>query len=281
MLLGFSEAIAVCSKPIEEIVVKEEKQKMKRLRIIILLLLGMMAGAGLKAATNFQDESLNYVVSYKWGLIHKDAGEATLSLKNQGSNYVVTLTGKTKPWADKFYQVRDTLKGTIRKAGLRPLSYTRIAHEEGTYGHDEIKYSYNGDIVSGKATSTWINKKGNRKDKEKEFTASGPTYDMLSVFYFLRTINYSELTSGKTIEATLFSGSKVEKLTIRCVGEEKLKLRNKSEREAYHIKFNFTTEGKKKSSDDLDAWISTDPTHIPLQIVGSLPIGQVRCYYIP
>ncbi|MDE6077692.1 MAG: DUF3108 domain-containing protein, partial [Muribaculaceae bacterium] len=66
-----------------------------------------------------------------------------------------------------------------------------------------------------------------------------------------------------------------------CVGEEKLKLRNKTEREAYHIKFNFTTEGKKKSSDDLDAWISTDPKHIPLQIVGSLPIGQVRCYYLP
>ncbi len=253
---------------------------MKKLKILYFLLTAVFCCQLANAAT-FQDETLNYVVSYKWGLIHKDAGEATLSLKNKGSNYYVTLTGKTKPWADKFYQVRDTLKGTIKKAGLQPLSYTRIAHEEGTYGHDEITYTYKGDKVEGKATSTWINKKGKVKEKEKQFEATGPTYDMLSVFYFLRTINYDELTSGKTIDATLFSGSKVENLTIRCVGKEMLKLRNKTEREAYHIKFKFTTEGKKKSSEDLDAWISTDSSHIPLQIVGSLPIGQVRCYYIP
>ena len=104
---------------------------------------------------------------------------------------------------------------------------------------------------------------------------------MLSVFYFLRVIDYDKLTSGNVVKATMFSGSKVESLTIRCVGRETIKLRDKSKREAYHIKFKFTTEGKKKSSDDIDAWISTDSRHIPLQVVGSLPVGQVRCYYIP
>ncbi len=251
-----------------------------KLKIWSLLLLAIL-GFGTSKAADFPDESLNYVISYKWGLIHKDAGEATLSLKNKGEKFMVTLTGKTKPWADKFYQVRDTLKGTILKNGLKPLSYTKISHEDGTYGHDEILYTYSGNNVKGNATSTWVNKKGKRKDKEKTFEAQGPTFDMLSVFYFLRTIDFSELTSGKTITATLFSGSKVETLTIRGAGTEMLKLRNKTEREAYHIKFKFTTEGKKKSSDDLDAWISTDGQHIPLQIVGSLPIGQVRCYYIP
>ena len=245
------------------------------------MLLLATVGWSITAAASFQDESLNYVISYKWGLIHKDAGEATLSLRNEGNRFIVTLTGKTKPWADKFYQVRDTLKGTILKNGLKPISYTRLAHEDGTFGHDEIKYSYSGETVTGKATSTWINKKGTRKDKEKSFTSTGPTYDMLSVFFFMRTLNYDELTSGETVSATMFSGSKVESLSIRCVGKEKIKLRNKSEREAYHIKFKFTTEGKKKSSEDLDAWISTDAAHIPLQIVGSLPIGQVRCYYMP
>lgn len=248
---------------------------------ILSILVCAIVGICCVMASDFPDENLKYVISYKWGLIHKDAGEATLSLKNSGDKYMITLAGKTKPWADKIYQVRDTLKGTILKKGLLPLSYTKISHEDGTYGHDEIKYTYSGEEVKGSATSTWINKKGKRKDKEKTFTSVGPTYDMLSVFYFLRTINYSELTSGKTITATVFSGSKAETLTIRCVGTEMLKLRNKSEREAYHIKFKFTTEGKKKSSDDLDAWISTAEPHIPLQIIGSLPIGQVRCYYIP
>lgn len=238
-------------------------------------------GTAIGHAVTFNDESLNYVISYKWGLIHKDSGDATLSLRNQGDKFMVTLTGKTRPWADKFYQVRDTLKGVILKNGLKPQSYIKIAHEDGKYGRDEITYTYSGATVGGHSVRTRINKKGEVKRSEKDFTASGPTFDMLSVFYYLRTINYDELTSGQTLKSTLFSGSKVETLTIRCLGKEKLKLRNKTEREAYHIKFKFTTEGQKKSSDDLDAWISTDPSHIPLQIVGSLPLGQVKCYYIP
>lgn len=253
---------------------------MKNLRLVLFILATVFCCSVTKAVS-FNDESLHYVVSYKWGLIHKDAGEATLSLKNNGDRFMVTLVGKTKSWADKFYQVRDTLLGTIQKDGLKPLSYSKIAHEDGKYGRDDITYTYSGTTVGGHSVRTRINKKGEKSVREKDFTASGPTFDMLSVFYYLRTIDYASLVSGKTIEATLFSGSKVESLSIRCVGKEELKLRNKSVREAYHIKFKFTTEGKKKSSDDLDAWISTDPAHIPLQIVGSLPIGQVKCYYIP
>ena len=59
----------------------------------------------------------------------KDAGTATLSLKNIGDKYHVKLTGKTKSWADNFYQVRDTLTGTIAKNGLKPEEYSKIAHE--------------------------------------------------------------------------------------------------------------------------------------------------------
>lgn len=55
-------------------------------------------------------------------------------------------------------------------------------------------------------------------------------------------------------------------------------MRDKTEREAYHIKFNFTQDGGKKSSDDIDAWISTDSRHIPLYLVGKLPIGEIRVY---
>lgn len=253
---------------------------MKNIKSFLVILAVCLCCNLVKGAT-FADESLNYVVSYKWGLIHKDAGEATLSLKNKGNNFMVSLVAKSKPWADKFYQVRDTLLGTISKDGFKPMSYSKIAHEDGKYSRDDITYTYSGNNVGGHALRTKINKKGEKSVREKDFSASGPTFDMLSVFYFLRTLDYSSLISGDPIEATLFSGSKVETLTIRCVGKEELKLRNKSVREAYHIKFRFTTEGKKKSSDDLDAWISTDSAHIPLQIVGSLPIGQIKCYYVP
>jgi len=246
-----------------------------------ILVLVCLVGASSLSAAEFANEKLNYVISYKWGLIHKDAGTATLELSNHGAVYKIRLVGKTKPWADRFYQVRDTLLGTVRKNGFKPESYSKIAHEDGKYSRDDIIYSYAGSTVGGHAKRVKIDKKGNVSHSEKQLTATGVTFDMLSVFYFLRTIDYSRLASGNVVKASVFSGSKSEMLTIRCVGKETIKLRDKSRQEAYHIKFRFTTEGQKKSSDDINAWISADMRHIPLQVVGSLPVGQVKCYYIP
>lgn len=232
------------------------------------------------SAGTFKNENLHYVITYKWGIIHKDAGEATLSLRNNGDNYNLMLAAKTKPWADKFYQVRDTLKGTLRISDLKPLRYIKIAHEKGKYGLDDITYKYSGSTVTGICKRFKRNEKGEISESSKILTSSGPVYDMLSVFYYLRQINYSSLVPGKEIKATVFSGSKSETITIRNLGKERIQLRNGTHREAFHIQFNFTTDGKKKSSDDMDSWISTGSEHIPLYLVGKLPIGEVRVYYV-
>ncbi len=251
---------------------------MKKLSTILISFL-ILAFASNAFAKGFKDENLHYVITYKWGLIHKDAGDATLSLRNNGPNYEIIMAAKTKPWADRFYQVRDTLLGSIRIRDMKPLSYTKIAHEKGKYGKDAISYTYSDHKVSGYCKRYKKNKDGIISQSEKKLHASGPVYDMLSVFYYLRLINYGELQKGKAIRATVFSGSKAETITIKSLGKEIIKLRDNSKREAYHIQFNFTTGGKNKSSDDIDTWISTDSQHIPLYLVGQLPVGQVRVYF--
>ena len=230
-------------------------------------------------AYNFSNERLKYVISYKWGLIHKDAGEATLSLTTRGNFYDISLTAKTKPWADKLYQVRDTLKGTLQASTLRPLSYEKLTHEKGEYKRDVIEYTYTGNQTIGNA-KRYRNDKGKWKVTEKTFSATGPVFDMLSVFYYLRQLDFSSMSSAKTYTATIFSGKLKETIKIQILGKEKVKMKDKSEREAFRVKFNFTKEGGKKSSDDMNVWISTDSSHIPLYLVGKLPVGEVRAYLI-
>lgn len=226
---------------------------------------------------SFQNETLKYTISYKWGLVHKDAGEAVLNLKKNGTNYDVMLTAKTKPWADKIYQVRDTLKGVIRINDLKPLSYSKLTHEKGEFKKDEIKYSFSGSTTTGKS-KRYRYKKGKQNVTEKTFSATGPVYDMLSVFYYLRSLDFEKLANDKVYMATIFSGKQKENIKIKSLGIEKIKMRDKTTRNAYHIKFNFTREGGKKSSDDIDTWISTDSAHVPLYLTAKLPIGQVRAY---
>lgn len=240
----------------------------------------LLGSADAFAAEAFQDETLRYVISYKWGLIHKDAGEATLSLRRKGDNYNIMLTAKTKPWADHIYQVRDTLKGVLRVSDLKPLSYAKLTHERGEYKKDEIKYSISGNVTTGVARRHRSNKEGKMTVQERTFTAEGPVYDMLSIFYYLRRLDYAALDARKVYTATVFSGKQKETIKIRCLGKETIKLKDKTKREAYHIRFNFTRDGGKKSSDDMDTWISTDSRHIPLYLVGKLPVGEVRGYLV-
>ena len=236
----------------------------------------LLIPAAAHAAGKFSDETLHYVITYKWGLIHKEAGTATLRLAARGNDYRLTLTGRTKPWADKLFQVRDTLYSTVDQSTLFPKRYVKIAHEGGKYSRDDISFTRQGNTVKGAVSKVRTDKKGETSTSTGSLTATGPTFDMLSVFYYLRTLDYKALAAGGTVTASLFSGSKVETLTIRCEGSGTIKLRNGTSHQAYHIKFRFTSGGKKKSSDDIDAWISTAPPHRPLQIFGSLPIGQVR-----
>ncbi len=249
----------------------------KTLLFIISILIPLYCDKSL--AANFSNEKLHYVISYKWGLIHKDAGDATLTLKHKGNNYDVVLAAKTKPWADRFYEVRDTLLCTMKTEGLDPVSYKKITHEKGKHSRDEISYTKMRGVTKGDVVRYRI-RDGKWKALKSSLTASGPVFDMLSIFYYLRTLDYDRLAKGNYVyKATVFSGKKAETISIRCLGKEKIKLRDKTQREGYKILFNFTTDGGHKSSDDMTTWISTDSSHIPLYLVGKLPIGEVRAYY--
>lgn len=203
-----------------------------------------------------------------------------MSLRGKGSNYQLILTAKTKPWADRIFKVRDTLLCSVSKTGFLPVSYSKISHEGGVYRRDHIKYSRSANKVSADVVRTKIDKKGVKTGTKNSFSATGQAYDMLSVFYWLRTLDYKTLEQKKTLSTNIFSGSKVELLTIRYVGRERIKMRDGTQRDAIKISFSFTTEGRKKSSDNIEAWLSADSEHIPLQLIGKLPVGSVRVYLV-
>lgn len=230
-------------------------------------------------AYSFSNETLQYVITYKWGLIDKEAGTATLTLSNKGQQYDIRLYARTKPWADKVFKVRDTLISIVDVAEFRPRSYVKISHEGGKYSRDDIKYEYVSSGVTGKCTR-YREKKNEVAQSQISLKSASQAYDMLSIFYYLRMIDYDKLKRGEVFKTTVFSGVKQETLTVKSLGIEDVKLRKGGIRRAYHLQFNFTTGGKKKSSDDIDAWISADSRHIPLSLIGKLPIGQVRVYLV-
>ena len=245
---------------------------MKRILTLVLLMVAMVLPQQ-AVARDFTNETLNYEIVYHWGMIWKHAGDATLSIRKTKTGYYSQLTGKTRSWADKVYPVRATLKCTMNNE-LKPLQYEKLTHEKDYYARDVVKFSYN--YSHTKAHCTRYRKSGTTTI---DLSAKSQAYDMLSVFYMLRNLDYDELSVNKNYTTVIFSGKEMEYLTINYKGVETIKMRDGTKRKAHRITFRFTQKGGKQSSDDLTAWMSTDDSRIPLLLVGKLPVGEVKCYY--
>ena len=260
-------------------------------RLIALIILFFSAVAFTAAAANNEvaqkhsklaEETLNYKVMFKWGLINKQAGSATLTLRHGKDNYDAKLTAHSAPWADRIFCVRDTLIGRMTYADFSPLFYEKIAHEGNDYKHDTVLYDYS--LYPAKTMANCTRKefrKGEkRKDEKRAMESERQALDMLTSFYFMRTLPFNKWVKGQTQVADIFSGKQKEELSIVYDGIEKIKI-DDVEYNTYHITFKFTSGGGKKTSDDMEAWISADSARIPLKLEGKLPIGKVHCLYIP
>ena len=248
-----------------------------------LLILFLMAAAAVStvSARAVPKEKITYDVMYKWGLINKKAGSVALVTYPEArtTKFRAMLTAATAPWADKFYLVRDTLKGHIDAETFTPFYYEKISHEGGDYNRDLLYFTKTGNTMIANATRWRLHKKDKEvKKTEVVHEATGLSMDMLTSYYYMRQIDYSSMKPGQDVKLNILSGSKKEYLTIHYKGVEMVEVKGKRY-PAFHITFKFTTDGGKISSDNMDAWISTSGSHIPLLLEGKLPVGKVRAVY--
>lgn len=251
---------------------------LKKYFIAILLALTVIAGAHARVTDG---ESIDYRVMYKWGLVNKQAGRVNLSTKRSGPNTIkALLTARSEKWADAFYAVRDTLLGEMNATTMEPSRYEKITHEGGEYKRDLINYTRSGNKASA-TCHRWKQKSKKKPLTESEITleAEGLTLDMLSSFYYMRSLDYPRMKAGEKKSLTVFSGKRKETLTITYQGQETIEI-DKIKYPCYKISFTFTGEGGKKSSDDMEAWISAAADRIPLKLEGKLPVGKVQCFYV-
>ncbi len=247
---------------------------MKKLLFFITCLLVALAAVAVQPS--FGNESVSYKVMYKWGLINKQAGRATLTISDKGDHFYARLVAASEPWADKFYCVRDTLNGTILKKGFRPGFYEKIAHEGSEYKHDTVKFSYSANTVTGHCTRHVIKKGVQKVNEKRTLTATGTTVDMLSSYYYMRSLPFASWSKGHKEVLNIFSGKRKETLTFSYNGIEVVQIGDKRY-QCFHITFIFTGDGGKKTSDDMDAWITTDASRLPVLLEGKLPVGKVKC----
>jgi len=208
-------------------------------------------------------EQLEYRLHY--GIIN--AGTAKLEVKKLAQKiagrevYHITGSGKTKGAFDWFFKVRDTYETYLDVDGVFPWMFKRDVNEGGY----KIKQKYT--FAQGK------NKIDNGEGKS--FDAPSGIQDMLSSFYYARSIDYSKAKIGEVFTIWSFVDDEVWPLRIRYMGKDNIKVSGDKYKA---LKFHpVVQEGRLfENEEDVTVWISDDENKIPLLAQGKVMIGSVK-----
>ncbi len=225
-----------------------------------------LPNSGLRTITNRAfgaGERLTYRIHY--GLI--DAGEATLEVRNAPSRfngreaYHIVGTGRSLGAFDWFFKVRDRYETYVDKDGIFPYRFIRDVNEGGYEIFQDYRF--------------YPEKRGLRTHEKEEFITPDFIQDLLSGFYFARTLDMSKAKQGDEFEITTFVDGEVYPLRIKYVGKETIKLRNGKYR---CMKFVPVIQKGRiwKSEDDLQVWITDDANKIPILVKSELLVGSIK-----
>ncbi|MEO9257998.1 MAG: DUF3108 domain-containing protein [Crocinitomicaceae bacterium] len=213
-------------------------------------------------------EKLRYRVTY--GIM--DAGEAVLELKSttktgDGGRPIIhaVATGKTIGTFSLFYKVDDRYETFLDSKGIFPWFFVRRV-EEGKYKMSQ-DYSFQ------------QTKKKVDNGKGKLFDVPIGVQDMISSFYYARTLDYENMKVGQVTEFKCFMDDEIFPLKMKYVGKEEIHIRKGKFR---CMKFVPVVQSGRyfKSEDDVNFWITDDKNHIPVLVKAKIPVGIVRLHLV-
>ncbi len=270
---------------------------MKRLFVyfiisIFTLNMAMPVRAVPEAKSQTKAESLAYDVYFHLGFIWAKAGHGDLFLYNEteadGTQRVhARLAAKSLSVVENIMKVRDTLD-TWMNTNYVPREFVKKTHE-GKYNaiernlYQSVWKDKTAALTPANVKSTTVKvhrwrKKGNDNPTDKDTThvVSEPAYDMLSMFYAMRKLDFDSMKKGDTRKFASFTGLKKDWIKVQYGGKEKIKLRNGKQFDSHYVLLTFAT--KDQDSTPLKAWLSTSSDHKPLKvIIGLSRIGSVQC----
>ncbi len=245
--------------------------KIKFLALFILLLSTAnsqtvdYAQNNLRSITNVAfkpGELLTFRVHY--GIL--DAGEATLEVKPELTNlggrecYHVVGNGKSVGAFDWFFKVRDRYESVVDKNAMIPWLFIRRVNEGGYIINQNVSFNHFLDSV-----------------KSEKATISVPdnTQDLISAFYYARTLDFANAKAGDIFEINGYLDDKVLPLNLKFLGRENVKCKKGTFR--CIVLRPMLQEGRVfKDQEDMTVWISDDANKIPVRMQTNILIGSIK-----
>ena len=246
-----------------QIICKSNGMK-KTLSLFILLLITF--GNAQKLQNIQSGETLRYRIHY--GLLN--AGTASLTTlkttyKGQPHFYVKGV-GKTTGAVRAFFKVEDTYESFINYNTGLPSFYVRNV-KEGTYTqHFETVFNHSNQTLL-------------LTDKEKNTTIKVDSVkgvqDMLSAFYYLRSLDDSDLKIGSSKKLNVWIDDEMFPFQLKIVGTENVKTKFGTIN-CLKIIPQVISGRVFKDKEGVTLYVSNDKNHIPISVKAELAVGSLK-----
>ena len=247
------------------------------LLVVLLNCQGFVRGQCSQENDAYQSgETISYKVAYNWGFIWVNAGEAVFKVRQRkvaGKNafHFFAYGTSLKKW-DWIYRVRDTYESFTDMEALRPLKFRRNTSE----GKYKVNNTYEFDYDKGKIYTATEN--SDKPFSEDTIQLSPCTFDVLSMIYEARNIDYNKYRKNDKIPISLIIDGKVYNLYIRYLGKETLKTRDKATYQCVKFKPLLVEGSLFLPGENMTVWVTDDKNRIPVLIEAKILVGSVKAY---
>jgi hypothetical protein len=206
-------------------------------------------------------ENLSYRLRYGF-IIAAEASIKVFETETKFDNrpvFHLLAEGRTAGSFNVFYKVKNRYDSYIDKETLRPYLYTENIREANYRRTDKVRfYQDEKKLVSNKGT----------------FKGNGQTFDVVSAYFFARSLDISTLKQGDKFNMDYFLGDGISKLEVQFVGRERIKTALGT---FNCIKFSPSIQPGRifRKDSKLYLWITDDANRIPVKAHVEILVGAV------
>jgi hypothetical protein len=238
----------------------------------ILIAALVLFSAKVSAQGNFPfkvGEKLSYVINYRWGSIDTDVGEANVELKYDNGLYHPIVTGSTYKFWDVFFKVRELFESQFRVSDGRPVYFHRNTRE-GKYNMLNTMTFNNSNYEISCTTQ-----KNGGPIKDSLIKATSNTYDLVSLFYKVRCLDFSKTPVGVRQPISFVIDREIYDLYYIYKGEFIKKFKGLGTFKVLKFNVMVVTGEVFSGKDELTIYVTNDDNKIPLLFESPILVGKV------
>lgn len=217
-------------------------------------------------------EKLVFTGYYNWGPLWVKAGRVEFSVaasEQYPGAQKIEAVGTSLPSWDWVFTLRDTLVSHHDPQTFHPYAFSRMAHEGSYHKTFDYVFHYEDSLVLGDVHRIG---KFRRQDTVKLLPE---TYDMLSVAWKARELDFDSYKKGELIPIRILIDSKIYDLHIRYQGVDRVKVAGRK-RECYVFSPLLVEGDVFKGGENMKVWVSKDEYRLPVMVEAKILVGSVK-----